>query len=179
MQTGNISGYTIRQVEAANSVIAGIDFGANQPIVDYNHTGLASYSDGTEIADSGNGWDNGGSGGATYDISTNVGAPVVRDPASNDRGLSEKGIQFAQGDHLIVPTLTVENDYTLFVVFSTQYTASLAAPYLNVMYGDAAGETLGPGGFIRKADQQQALSLQRTASHLDMLVSKEFLLPSF
>ena len=161
MQTGNISGYTIRQAEAANSVIAGIDFGANQPIVDYNHTGLASYSDGTEIADSGNGWDNGGSGGATYDISTNVGAPVVRDPASNDRGLSEKGIQFAQGDHLIVPTLTVENDYTLFVVFSTQYTASLAAPYLNVMYGDAAGETLGPGGFIRESGPAASIELAK------------------
>ena len=146
MQTGNISGYTVRQTEGGNSVIAGIDFGANQPIVDYNHTGLASYSDGTEIADSGNGWDNGGSGGATYDISTNVGAPVVRDPASNDRGLSEKGIQFVEGDHLIVPTLSVSGDYTLYVVFSTQYTASLYTPYFNVLYGDAAGETLGPGG---------------------------------
>ena len=146
MQTGNISGYTVRQTEGSNSVIAGIDFGANQPIVDYNHTGLASYSDGTEIADSGNGWDNGGSGGATYDISTNVGAPVVRDPASNDRGLSEKGIQFAEGDHLIVPTLSVSGDYTLYVVFSTQYTASLYTPYFSVLYGDAAGETLGPGG---------------------------------
>ena len=146
MQTGDISGYTVRQTEAGNSVIAGIDFGANQPIVDYNHTGLASYSDGTEIAHSGNGWDNGGSGGATYDISTNVGAPVVRDPASNDRGLSEKGIQFAEGDHLIVPTLSVDRDYTLYVVFSTQYTASLFTPYFSVLYGDAAGETLGPGG---------------------------------
>lgn len=146
MQTGNISGYTVRQTEAANSVIAGIDFGANQPIVDYSHAGLASYSDGTEIAHSSNGWDNGGSGGATYDISTNVGAPVVRDPASNDRGLSQKGIQFAEGDHLIVPTLSVQSDYTLYVVFSTQYTASLYTPYFNVLYGDAAGETLGPGG---------------------------------
>ncbi len=126
-------------------MIAGIDFGANQPIVDYNHTALASYSDGTEIADSGNGWANGGSGGATYDISTNVGAPVVRDPASNDRGLSEKGIQFGEGDHLIVPTVSVGLDYTLYVVFSTQYTASLYTPYFSVLYGDAAGETLGPG----------------------------------
>ena len=149
MQTGNISGYTVRQTEGSNSVIAGIDFGANQPIVDYNHTGLASYSDGTEIAHSGNVWDNGGSGGAAYDISTNVGAPVVRDPASNDRGLSEKGIQFAEGDHLIVPTVSVALDYTLYVVFSTQYTASLYTPYFNVLYGDAAGETLGPGGRFR------------------------------
>ena len=146
MQTGNISGHTVRQTEGSDSVIAGIDFGANQPIVDYNHTGLSSYSDGTEIAHSGNGWDNGGSGGATYDISTNVGAPVVRDPASNDRGLSEKGIQFNQGDHLIVPTLSVERDYTLYFVFSTQYTASNYNRNFSVLYGDAAGETLGPGG---------------------------------
>jgi hypothetical protein len=31
-------------------------------------------------------------------------------------------------------------------VFSTQYTASLFSSYFSVLYGDAAGETLGPGG---------------------------------
>ena len=146
MQSGDISGRLSRTTEASDTIIAGIDFGAIQPVADYNHEGLASYSDGTEIAHSGNVWDNAGSGGATHDISTNVGAPVVRDPASNDRGLSKKGIQFVNGDHLIVPTLSVERDYTLYVVFSTQYTASLYTDFFNVIYGDAAGETLGPGG---------------------------------
>ena len=161
MQTGNISGHTVRQTEGGDSVIAGIDFGANQPIVDYNHAGLASYSDGTEIAHGGQAWDNGGSGGATYDISTNVGGPVVRDPASNDRGLSQKGIQFAEGDHLIVPTLSVERDYTLYVVFSTQYTASLYSPYFHVIYGDAAGETLGPGGKFKESGAANKVFLDK------------------
>lgn len=144
MQTGNISGYTVRQTEGSNSVIAGIDFGANQPIVDYNHSTL-TFNDGHEIGHTDD-WVNSGTGGSTYNITSNVGTPTLKDPSVNDRGLAFKAVQFAEGDHLIVPTLSVDRDYTLYVVFSTQYTASLYSPYLSVMYGDASGETLGPGG---------------------------------
>ena len=146
MQTGELSGYSIRQTEGSNTIVGAIDFGANQPIVDYNHTGLSTYSDGTEIGHSSNTWGNDGTGGSTYDITSNVGAPTLKDPATNDRGLAFNAVQFSQGDHFIVPSLSVENDYTLYLVFSTQYTASLFNANFFVMYGDAAGETLGPGG---------------------------------
>lgn len=159
MQSGDISSFTKRADEESDPTIGAIEFGSVRPIVDYNHTGLASHSDGTEIADSGNNWTNSGTGGSTYDISSNAGTPTVKDPASNDRGLAYKAVQFALGDHLIVPKLTVENDYTLFVVFSTQYSSSLFSPYLSVMYGDAAGETLGPGGLIKQSGPASSIQL--------------------
>ena len=161
MQSGNVSSFTKRADEESDPTIGAIEFGSVRPIVDYNHAGLASHSDGTEIADSGNNWTNSGTGGATYNITSNAGTPTVKDPASNDRGLAYKAVQFSAGDHLIVPSLTVENDYTLFVVFSTQYTSSLFSPYLNVMYGDAAGETLGPGGLIKQSGPASSIQLAK------------------
>jgi hypothetical protein len=161
MQSGDVSSFTKRADEESDPTIGGIEFGSVRPIVDYNHTGLASHSDGTEIADSGNNWTNSGTGGATYNITSNAGTPTVKDPSSNDRGLAHKAVQFALGDHLIVPKLTVENDYTLFVVFSTQYSSSLTSPYLHVIYGDAAGETLGPGGLISESGPATKIGLAK------------------
>lgn len=146
MQSGDISSFTKRADEESDPTIGGIEFGSVRPIVDYNHTTL-TFNDGHEIGHTDD-WVNSGTGGSDYDISSNVGTPTLKDPDVNDRGLAYKAVQFALGDHLIVPKLTVENDYTLFVVFSTQYGSSLFNPYLFVMYGDAAGETLGPGGLI-------------------------------
>lgn len=159
MQSGDISSFTKRADEESDPTIGGIEFGSVRPIVDYNHTTL-TFNDGHEIGQTDD-WVNSGTGGSDYDIASNVGAPTVRDPDVNDRGLAFKAVDFALGDHLIVPTLTVENDYTLYVVFSTQYTSSLTSPYFAVMYGDAAGETLGPGGIINESGPASKIDLSK------------------
>lgn len=143
MQTGDISTKANRDAEDS-ALIAGIDFGVNQPLVDYNHEGLSAFADTAEITS----WANAGSGGATYNISSNVGAPACTDPSVAQRGLTTKAAFIGEGEHFIVPTINVDGDYTLYMVFDTQYTATLYSPYLLVAYGDAAGETLGPNGVL-------------------------------
>jgi hypothetical protein len=145
MQTGDISTKANRDAEDS-ALIAGIDFGVNQPLVDYNHEGLSAFADTAEITS----WANAGSGGATYNISSNVGDPACTDPSVEQRGLTTKAAFFVEGEHFIVPTINVEGDYTLYMVFDKQYTATLYSQYLLVAYGDAAGETLGPNGVISK-----------------------------
>lgn len=126
---------TVGATVASNS-IAGIDFGTseNKPIVDYNHEDLDTITIGDEI---GHGagthhWDNAGTGGTSYDITTNVGTPVV---AASDSEVSHRTASLSESDHLIVPTLTVSGDYTLYVV----YHSKLAYP----IYGDGDGECVG------------------------------------
>jgi len=129
------------------NTIAGINFNYTQPFVDYNHEGLADRSDTDEVAHSNSDkWPNAGTGGDDYDIKSNVGAPFCVDPDSTDRSLSQKAVQFALGDHLIVPSVKIDHEYTIYMVISTHYGSDLFSPYFQTMYGDAAGETLGPGG---------------------------------
>ena len=93
-----------------------------------------------------NSWSNAGTGGSTYDISTNTGTPECVDPSVRDLGLAYKGVLFNEGENLIVPSATIKGDYTLYFVMSNKYTSTLYSPYFSVLYGDAAGECLGPGG---------------------------------
>lgn len=117
-------------IDIASNEIAGIDFGisSNKPIVDYNHEGLESKTVGHEI----NSWDNAGTGGNTYDIGSNSGAPVV---SNSEPKISKRSASLASADHFIIPTLTVSNDYTIYAVFKS----SEAFP----LYSDNAGENIG------------------------------------
>ena len=160
VQTGNRSFGDSTTITA--NTIAGINFNYTQPFLDYNHEGLAGRSDGDEIAHStSDKWANAGTGGSTYDIISNVGDPACVDPASTDRGLSQKAAFLAEGEHFIVPTATIKDDYTLYFVISTQYTADLYSPYFMTLYGDAAGETLGPGGELKEDGAAAKLGLSR------------------
>ena len=47
---------------------------------------------------------------------------------------------------MTVPSFSVDEDYILYLVWTTQYTDTLFNRYLFPMYGDADGETTGPGG---------------------------------
>jgi len=155
MQSGRVSSKIERDAEDS-AAIAGIDFGVNQPTVDYNHEGLSGFADAAEVTS----WANAGSGGTAYNIATNVSTPHCTDPGTNQRGLTTKAVQFNEGEHFIVPTLTVDSDYTLYMVFDTQYTSSLYQHYLRVAYGDAAGETAGPNGLIlQEGEPKGATSL--------------------
>jgi len=116
--------------DVTSNVIGEIDFGiaANKPIVDYNHTDLDTKTVGHEV----NSWNNDGTGGNTYDIGTNVGAPTVY---ASDSEVSHRTASIAAADHFVIPTLTVTNDYTLYVAYHSKQ----AYP----IYGDGDGECVG------------------------------------
>lgn len=153
MQTGEVSTKADRDNESA-SLLAGIDFGVHQPLVDYNHSGLSTLSHDAEIEL----WQNSGSGGPAYNITSNVGTPRCHSPASEQFGLTTKSAAFVSGDYFVVPEVNVDNDYTIYLVWDTQYADSLYNPYLFTMYGDADGETLGPGGRFRTAGPATSLT---------------------
>lgn len=150
MQTGAVSDATSRAAEA-NAAIAGIDFGINQPLVDYNHEGLSSFAHDAEIT----AWANAGSGGSTYNISSNAGTPSCIDPASKNLGSPYKSAKMVDGEYFITPTIDIEGPYTLYMVFSTQETAVNPTYDSNMyaMYGDADGHTVGPSGFFTASQQ--------------------------
>jgi len=122
-------------VTVTSNVIADIDFGVaeNKPLVDFNHEGLAGFSATAEIT----GWDNGGTGGASYDIASNVGAPGAVGARPN-LGSSQKSASISPANHFVVPTVTVQNDYTIYMVLYGN--SSGVSP----VYSSADTQTLGP-----------------------------------
>lgn len=132
-------------VTVTSTSVAGIDFGIaeNQPLVDYNHEGLATLSAGDEVGNGGGGhsWDNGGTGGATYDISSNVGTPIAVDAKPATVGSTQKSVRISPASHLIVPTVTVQRDYTIYLVIQG---GANGANEVSPIYGSADTQTLGP-----------------------------------
>ncbi len=134
-------------VTVASTSVADIDFGIaeNKPLVDYNHEGLADLSAGDEVGHGGGGhsWHNAGTGGSAYDISSNVGTPIVADakPATVV-GSTQKSVQISPANHLIVPTVTIQRDYTIYLVI--QGTPPGGRNEVSPIYGSADTQTLGP-----------------------------------
>ena len=143
MQSGRVSTKAERDAESSD-LIGGIDFGVNQPLVDYNHEGLSGFANNAEVTS----WANAGSGGTAYNIATNVGTPHCTDPGTSQRGLTTKAVQFNAGEHFIVPTVSIDSDYTLYMVIDHDYGGAAFQQQLRVAFGDAAGETLGPNGVL-------------------------------
>ena len=119
--------------DVTSNVIGDIDFGiaGNKPIVDYNHTDLDTKTVGHEV----NSWSNDGTGGNAYDIAHNVGSPSVAAADAADSEISHRSAFLLADDHLIIPTLTVSSDYTLYVAYQSKQ----AYP----IYGDGDGECFG------------------------------------
>ena len=125
------------------NTIAGINFFGKLPTIDFNHEGLAGFAN-TDTVSS---WANAGTGSGAYSISSVVSTPACNDPASSDIGLNTKSVTFLTAEHMVIPTFRAQEEYILYIVFSTQYTsAGLHNDYGHIMYGDAAGETMGPSG---------------------------------
>ena len=123
--------------EQTANTIADINFNGNLPILDYNHEGLSGFADEAEITS----WSNAGSSGATHDIAANVGTPT-NETGSATSGLAKDSANINLSDYFIIPNaFTVKNDYTLYVVLSTEAVFSIGP-----MFGDSAGETVGFSG---------------------------------
>jgi len=125
-------------VTVTSTSVAGIDFDTaeNKPLVDFNHEGLASFGAAAEIT----GWDNGGTGGATYDIASNVGAPSANLAKPATVGTTQKSANISPENHFIVPTVTVQRDYTIYLVLYAVSHHGQVSP----IYGSADTQTLGP-----------------------------------
>ena len=140
------------------NTIAGINFFGKLPTIDFNHEGLAGFAN-TDTVSS---WANAGTGSGAYSISSVVSTPACNDPASSDIGLNTKSVTFLTAEHMVVPTFRAQEEYILYIVFSTQYSsAGLHNDYGHIMYGDAAGETMGPSGKLledRAADNKPSLT---------------------
>ncbi len=115
-----------------SNAIGEIDFGVaeNKPLVDYNHEGLSSFGASDEITS----WANAGTGGSAYNIATNVGTPSCH-LAGEARGMATKSAGIQTGDHFVIPTITIEKHYTLYVVASI--------PDARPVFSDADGECVG------------------------------------
>ena len=125
------------------NTIAGINFFGKLPTIDFNHEGLAGFAN-TDTVSS---WANAGTGSGAYSISSVVSTPACNDPASSDLGLNTKSVTFETAEHMVIPTFRAQEEYILYIVFSTQYTSSgLNNKNGFIMYGDADGETMGPSG---------------------------------
>ena len=115
--------------------IAGIDFGEDLPSIDYNHEGLASYSDGDEITS----WNNAGTEGNTYSIVANVGDPAAK-VSSSTTGLAKTSAQISLAEYFVIPNAyTVKEDYTLYMVINN----AESIDGMGVIYGDDEGDTMG------------------------------------
>ena len=130
------------QARLYNNIIAGIAFNKNKPVIDYNHEALSTTGTATITS---TGWKNSGSGGSTYNISSAVGT-IKSLVSSSSTGLSTSSVQFSSDACFIIPNaFTVKNDYTVYVVCSTNETDSggVAIRKYKSLFGDADGETLG------------------------------------
>jgi len=115
--------------------IAGIDFGEDLPSLDFNHEGLANYADNAEIT----AWVNAGTGGSTYSIASNVGAPI-NELTFTTSDLSKASATIPLNSYFVVPNAyTVKEDYTLYLVINN----SPSITGMGVIYGDDSGDTMG------------------------------------
>lgn len=124
------------------NTIGGINFLRLLPDIDFNHEGLSSFGD-TDTVSS---WPNAGLLGRAYSISSVKDTPECVDPNSRNRGLTTKSVAFVEEEYMTIPSYTSKGEYLLYIVWTSQYLDNTYNPYFLVMYGDAAGETLGPGG---------------------------------
>ena len=123
--------------DVADTTIAGIDFGIsdNKPELDFNHEGISSVSNAGEITS----WANAGTGGSSYNIASNVGAPKKYNGGDAKTAIVKDFARFLEADHFIVPTYTASGPYTAYMVFSFH-----SEGHPTPIYGSADTKTLGP-----------------------------------
>ena len=148
------------------NTIAGINFFGKLPTIDFNHEGLAGFAN-TDTVSS---WANAGTGSGAYSISSVVSTPFCNDPASADVGLTTKSVFFETAEHMVIPTFRAQEEYILYIVFSTRTPGGGHSNVTHIMYGDAAGETMGPSGRLLE-DGAIAPALQKSIVPSTNLIS--------
>jgi len=124
--------------------IGGIYFNESKPIVDYNHDGLSSYSNGDAITT----WANAGTGGSSYNLSGLSGTPIVSDPdGGGDSTLIKKAGTVGSTDSYRLGSsgLTVSDDYTIYLVINANGIANQTSYGIGALYGSSDGECFGFG----------------------------------
>lgn len=127
--------------ETANT-IDGIYFNESKPIIDYNHAGLSSFTNGATITS----WANAGTGGATYDLGPSLGTPVAVTEAGESTLIEKAASIGSTNSFRMADSLTVSDDYTVYAVMNTNGIATSGNYGIGALYGDSSGESFGFGG---------------------------------
>lgn len=146
-------------VDVTSTTIAGIDFGTaeNKPELDFNHEGLSSIANTHQV----NSWANDGTGGAAYDIGSNVGTPSKYDGGGIAKdAIGKDYVTFLDADHFIVPTYTASGPYVAYMVFSY----GNVVPNVSPIYGSADTKTFGP--FIQTYKTDASGNVNALGSHV-------------
>ena len=127
---------------ATGNVVNDIDFlvADNKPILDLEGEN-ATYDSGSPFNLTA--WANSGTGGSTYNVnaSASVGA-ILNASAGSTTGLSKDAPGFASNAYAVLSnTLTVKDDYTLYVVYSPNL--GVLALTHGVLYGSTSGNSMG------------------------------------
>ena len=120
------------------NIIGGINFGSatNKPFLDYNHELLTGADDSTLTL-----WRNSGTGSSAYNLANHTGTVTVQTEATAlATGLSKACAQFAVGAFLDIPSVTIEDDYTVYFAIGDP---GVGTNSFGVLFGDDDGETLG------------------------------------
>ena len=135
--------------------IQGIDFGstANKPIVDYNESGI-TVSAGTSI----NGWTNSGTGGATYDCTTNGTPTKLTTVGRAGSGVNTVAADVTSSQYFVIGTeLEVAGPFTTYMVLADNPSSIITQKGGRVMkgniFGGADGTSFGIVGTIEDASQ--------------------------
>ena len=123
------------------TTVGGIAFPSvdHKPTIDYNETAFSAINIGTEISTAHTNWTNQGTGDATYNLTSNTGAPVVSRAGNNK--LNTNAITVAAGDLLHLDSeFTTAREYTMYMVYSI---SGIVENYS--IYSDSGGQTRGIG----------------------------------
>lgn len=123
----------------ATNEFAGIRFTSHtlSPTVDFNETGL-SGAVGSNVGST-HTWSNSGRGGSTYALNADTGNPIHSRSRNND--LATDAVTLTASDSLhFANELTVEGDFTMYVVYGLAATVQMYP-----IYGDNSGQCQGFG----------------------------------
>jgi len=120
------------------NIVGGINFGsrANKPFLDYNHELLTGADDTTLTL-----WRNSGTGSSAHNLNNETGTVTVQTEATAlTTGLSKTCAKFAANAFLNIPSVTIEDDYTIYFVIGDP---GVGTNSFGALFGDDNGETLG------------------------------------
>ena len=157
--TRTFLGGTAGTVLGTPNTIQGIDFGSeqNKPVADYNESGI-TVSSGTTI----NGWTNSGTGGSSYNATTNGSPTKITAVGREGSGLATVAAEVTTSTYFIVSTeLFVEGSFTMYMVLSETPSNIITHNGGRVMRGNFfssdGGTCFGLGGLNELAEGKFAI----------------------
>lgn len=152
---GGTAGTTL----GTGNTIQGIDFGSTdaKPVIDYNESGI-TVSSGTTI----NGWTNSGTGGSSYNATTNGSPTKITAVGRAGSGLSTVAADVVTTTYFILSTeLFVEDGFTMYMVLADTPSKIVGEKRGRVMlenfFSSDGGTCFGIGGIDQNVENKFAI----------------------